>query len=407
MKATITIDSLAFGGDGVGRLQGMAVFVPGACPGDRLEVRITEKNRRFARARIETILTPGDARIDPSCPHAATCGGCQWQQVDYASQFAAKCAVVERALARYTPATVARFPAPATEGYRRRARLHWTGGRQGTLGFHAARSRRIVDLIACPQLEPALQPVVPLLHERLTGIAGARGEVELLAGYGAQVHIAVTAQHGASDQVFDVLAEPMERNCAGLRVSDGHTLRQQGAPDIALDARGLRAHAAVFTQANALQDAALRSAVQRAFATCDGGSLLEFHAGIGNFSLDLAERFNLVRAVESAPEAVQLLRGNTAGRGVEVVPEDANRFEWRQSTDAILLDPPREGAAPLMPRIAASRSPAVVYVSCDPMTLARDLAPLHAAGYRLDSVDIIDMMPHTYHVEVVCRLTYS
>ncbi len=400
----VRIDSLAFGGDGVGRHEGTVVFVPGTTPGDLVDVQIREKNRRFIRADIVQIVEAGADRVAAPCESYPACGGCQWQHVHYPAQFAAKRAIVERALQRFGNPEITHHPAPAPFDYRRRARLTFRADKELHAGFLARQSDQIVGLSNCMQLVPALDPVLPRLWQRLRAAGSGRGEIELLANHNEDIHIAVHSRT-PSNSWLDAFMAPALEGFAGLIGTSGADTRTSGSATIDLDDRGLRASARSFTQANAAQDAVLRNIVVRTVQSINAQNVLEFHAGIGNFTFDLAKVGCSVTAVESEPLAVALLRDNLTGLDATCHRADAESFTWSDKPDCILLDPPREGAQRLCQRIADSKVRHVVYVSCDPMTLARDLESLTAARFKLRSVDIIDMMPQTYHIETACFLS--
>lgn len=416
----LRIDSLAFGGDGVGRHEGTVVFVPGTAPGDVTLVRVRERNRRFIRAEVVRIVEPGPGRVPAICPVYPACGGCQWQHVDYQVQFNAKAAIVERALARFGETEIRHHPAPEPFRYRRRARLTFRFDDSLHAGFKGRQSDQVVDIADCPKLVPALDAALPSLRACLSTAFGkqpatpaparrkalppASGEVELLAGHGGVVHAAIQLRQPATTWVEAVLASP-PAGYAGLWIADPEQLRLTGSATVPLDHRGLMASARCFAQAHAGQDAVLRDVVKNAVSSLGTRTLLEFHAGIGNFTLDLAGAGCVITAVESSPVASALLRDNLAGYGVTSESADAEKYRWQSHPDCILLDPPREGAPDLCRSIAASKVRNVIYVSCDPMTLARDVATLAAARFRLRTVDIIDMMPGTYHIEAACFLS--
>jgi len=405
----IRIESLAFGGDGIGRHEGLVVFVPETAPGDLLRVRITERNRRYLRAQALQVLEAGSSRIEPPCPAYPACGGCQWQHVDYASQFAAKVQMVSRALLQNSNAgssmpSLHEHPAPAPWGYRRRARLSFANHKSLHAGLLARESNRIVDTDVCAQLEPALQTAFRNFRGLLARLPNARGELELLANHNSEVHAAIRLRSRLPEHLDDIVA-PYLDHFAGLLITSQDHSRHFGKPSIKLDARGIDASADCFTQANRTQDAVLRRIVRERIEQTVPATVMEFHAGIGNFTVDIAASGIAVSAIESNPLAVDFLRRNVTGLNVETLCADAEQHRWTHNPDCILLDPPREGAPELCRHIAASKVRQVIYVSCDPMTLARDIRVLQGARFRLEQIHLIDMMPQTYHIEAVCFLS--
>lgn len=373
----LRIDALAAGGDGVGRTaEGRVVFVPRTAPGDRVKARIAALHPRYARAELEQILEPSPARVAPACAVFGECGGCSWQHVDYAVQCEAKRQIAEDALRRVgkltLPCPITLRPSPMPYAYRARARV---AVEEGRVGFRRANSRELCAVSRCPILcEPA--------EAQLAALAEAKpardGEWEIASGAGA--------------------ARAHEVGGAG--------------PALELDVAGekLRVSPGVFFQANPALHAALVESVARAAGR--GALAVELYAGCGFFTLALARGFERVIAVEADPAAVADLRHNLAragARGVEVVHERVEVALTRSLAavrpDAVALDPPRTG----LPRGAAAalcaRAPErIAYLSCDPATLARDLAALVAGGFALEAVEAFDLFPQTPHVEVLASL---
>ncbi len=403
---TLTIDSLAAGGDGVGRDDtGRVTFVSRAAPGDRVRVALVETKKRFARGVVDAILEPADCRVKPPCPYfeAASCGGCQWLHVSAEAQAKAKRDIVASALRRFVDQGLAIeelvSPGPAL-GWRRRARWHWVRRKRGqvVLGFFAWRSQRVVDVETCPQLEPALQDALAVLRGDLTPGLSGRGTVSAVAGQGGDVHIDIEGPCRPDAAEALVGRGPI----AGVSLGK----RRFGAESVALDA-GARAAAGDFAQASAGGNRALLDAVDDLSAPRSGLRILELYAGSGNITRILRRGAREVVACE-----LELPQHRTTGERSEgdapvvwSVGDAAEKVEeleaYDEAFDLVVLDPPRTGAAAVMPGIAALRPDRALYVSCDPATLARDLDILCSAGYRAVRARPIDLMPQTAHVEVV------
>ncbi len=382
----LRIDSLAAGGDGVGRdSAGRVVFVPFAAPGDRLRVRLVEEHVRFARGEIDAVVEASPARVTPPCPVFGTCGGCAWQHLAYETQVEAKRAIVRDALERIgklgSLPPLGFMASPAPFGYRGRARVRLE---HGQVGFRQRRSHALCAVTACPLL-------VPALDEALGAMAAAPpspdGEWELAVGDDGSVRTSA--------------------------LGTGATTRDSGATRIALVAAGERIHVSpgVFTQANAL----LRETLARAVldAAGSGQVALELFAGAGFFTIGLARRFARVIAVESDRDSTRDLTRNLANAKMRHVRVIEARVEtWLAAADAealraevVVLDPPRGGigaaAARALARLPARR---LVYLSCDPATWARDLAVLVSHGWQLAHVQGFDLFPQTPHVEALAVL---
>jgi len=295
--------------------------------------------------------------------------------------------------------------------WRRRARLRF---RSASIGYTARRSHRLVEVQACLQLEPALEAALAALRAQLGAALVGGGELSLVGSARAEVHVLIEAHEVAA------LAAPTAA-LVGAAGIVGVVLRPANGPDVTLGAAELDladdadapfyARADGFQQASAAGNAALRALVREAGGALAGLRVLELHAGSANFTRDLAAAAAHVVAVEEVAPAAALGARTLAARGL------ADRVEWRASTvgaaladpslrpDLVLLDPPRVGLGPgeavALARLGAAR---IVYVSCDPETLARDLATITAGGYRVAWATPVDLMPQTYHVESVVLL---
>jgi 23S rRNA (uracil1939-C5)-methyltransferase len=355
--------------------------VPATAPGDRVRVRIVEEHARHARGRVVELLEAGAARTDPVCAVFGTCGGCTWQHVSYPAQLEAKAAILRDALVRIgklTPPQDLRVqPSPSPYAYRGRARVLVAGGR---VGFRRRSSHALCATARCPILVPELEA---RLRELAARPPERDGEWELTAGEG-----------GATRAV------PLGREEA------------RGEPILVpVGADRLRVSPGVFLQSNALLLDALAGAVAEAAGS--GALAIELFAGAGFLTLGLARRFARVVAVEGSRDAAADLAEScrAAGRGnVEVIAEPveavlAARDRLPAGADALVLDPPRRGLPPGSAEALAELAPRrIALLSCDPATLARDLAGLRARGFALTDVRGFDLFPQTAHVEALAVL---
>lgn len=405
----VEIDGLAFGGDAVGRQRdpegektpsdGRATFVPLAAPGERVRVRIERQKDRVAWGELLSIERPGPARVTPPCPVFGTCGGCQWQHVGLDVQRESKRAVVARALRVDLPPV--REAGPAF-GYRDRAK--WAVGKGGALGFRARRTHDVVDQMVqgkfvCLLPGPQLARAYPALHAMARGLAPG---VEVEAQAGAEgVHVNVASADATSAghalREVDRLAAA---GVVGLSVG-GQPVWGREAVDVAEPGSApLPVPAGGFAQVGRAANAALVAAVIEAVGD-DPGAIVELYAGSGNFTRHLATRWpGQVHANDGDPAAVARGRANVPGATWTPRPPAV-------AADTILLDPPREGADREQLQIASRARRRVVYVSCDPQTLARDARFLTSAGFRLTGALALDLMPQTFHVEVIATFQRS
>jgi len=393
----VHVHGLATGGDAVGRQQGgahdgRATFIPLAAPGDEVRARVVREKARVAWAELVEIRRASPLRVNPPCPYFGVCGGCQWQHVTLDAQRAAKRDLVARALG----APVDEMIAPSTSGYgyRDRARLVVQGG---AVGFRARRSHDVVDIERCLLLgDEAGRALAAVRAQRAALPSGA--EVDLQAG-AEGVHVAVRARAAFGGQGASSVAGAWK--AAGIvgttiAAGDGPPLAS-GAADVDVSEPGgspLRIPAGGFAQVGRAANAALIAAVMRAIGDAPG-AVLELYAGSGNFTRHLL------------PRATQVVAHDADARAVDRGRQNAPAASWCQgrlpavAADTVLIDPPREGLDGENFVVAAKARRRLVYVSCDPQTLGRDATRLRAHGFVLRHVAALDLMPQTFHVEVV------
>lgn len=377
----LEITSLAAGGDGVGRdANGRVTFVPRAAPGDRVRVKLVTEKASFARGAILEVTTPSQSRVAPACDaFERGCGGCHWLHVARPAQLEAKQALVASALRGFDGLVIEAVAAPAPAlGWRRRARFH---SRNGRLGLFAGRTHDIVPIARCPQLEPALDAALQFLATKslpdgeVALLASARGDVAV----GLQKHWAPAASLIGHAGIVGVCAGPTGR-------FGDHVLEIEP---------GLWSGPWDFAQASAAGNAALVDLARTALGP-GPGTVIELYAGSGNLTRAFAADGWAVQPSDLVAPAREV--ANFSVGPVEQMLASA------RVCDAIVLDPPREGAAAAIDGMIALSPRTIVYVSCDPATLARDANRLVAAGYRAERAWPIDLMPQTAHIEVVMRL---
>jgi 23S rRNA (uracil1939-C5)-methyltransferase len=417
------VEKAVYRGLGLLRHEGRVLLVPRAHPGDRVRVRVESVKTGYARGVVEAVLerSPG-ARPSP-CPLFDRCGGCAHQDLAYADQLRIKEAVLRDALDRARvrwSGPVPIVPSPE-EGWRTRARLHLQSVQgQWRLGLHREGSHEVLDLEACLQLSPAMNRAQRALLQALADRpqwAAAVSEVDLAESIDGRSLVAALATGWRPEQAtaLSSLADAVPW-LTGLGAWVGPERRRsylplRGMPFVEDEVLGLRlrAHVGSFFQVNRFLVGELARAVTE--WTPPGGRLLDLYAGVGLFALAAGRQADEVRGLELNPLAVEDARTNARRAGVGHVRIEAGDVAqglsaWRTSADErVILDPPRTGAGPEVVRLLAQRSPAaVVYVSCDPPTLARDLVAFERAGYRLDALQAFDLFPDTFHVETVARL---
>jgi 23S rRNA (uracil1939-C5)-methyltransferase len=409
--AVVEITGMTFGPFGIGRLDGKAMMVPGAAPGDLLEVSITEERRGYVVARAERVLRPASVRRTPPCPYLPRCGGCDWQQISYPAQARIKAEVIAASLNRalgieLDPAMLLE-PAPAEFAYRSRIRL--AVGRDGRMGFHEAGSRRLVEVDQCMLAAPEIF----LPHELVREVECE--EVELVADRGREIvvaHLARPPRPAALAHAARIVECDTRLAGAVLRAGKSRYVIGNAAMAIELEpGLELEVDADLFSQVNRAQNLGLIAAVMEMAAPAEGVRVLDLFCGSGNFSLPAARRRAAVMGVDADAAAVAAAARNAARLNIPAVQFTAmeaaelTRFlsAAHYRPDVVILDPPRAGARGLIEPIAAMRAARVIYVSCDIATLARDLRALCACGYRITAVRALDFFPNTHHAEVVVR----
>jgi 23S rRNA (uracil1939-C5)-methyltransferase len=345
-------------------------------------VRIVERRKKYARAVIDRILKPSATRRQPACAHFGDCGGCQLQHLDYGTQIEAKAGFIRDSLSRIgridwtDPVDIVSGPELA---YRSRARFQVNTARN-LVGFRRARSNEICDVRRCPVLVPQLEGALDSVRSAMAA-RGVDPEVRELWLAADRDNVSVDPELPGLERGY------LEEKVAG---------------------KTYRFAPAVFFQAN---QNLIEGLVAEVIKNESGSIAIDLYAGVGIFALSLADRFERVIAVESHEDSARLARHNAlanSANNVEIMCSDVRDLEMagaaREKIDLVVLDPPRTGAAEAIPLIRQLQPSRVTYVSCDPVTMARDLRNLLDGGYEMVSLIAFDLFPQTYHVECVVRL---
>jgi 23S rRNA (uracil1939-C5)-methyltransferase len=409
---SLTVERLTFGPDALAHMDGQVVFVPFAAPGDGIRARLRQRTRDYVRAELVDLVHPGAARTTPACGAFGRCGGCQWQHVTLAEQRRAKRAIVAeqlRHLGGLRDVEVRPTLAADGLGYRSRITLVAEGRR---LGYHRARTHVLEEVQACPIAAPAIDAHLETVRRWPALLRTALERVTIAEAPGG---VAVVGVLAASPVPPDVEAtesflvdEPSIRG-AILRHRDDRIVVGDATVRVDLEAGlALEAPADAFAQVNVAANRLLVRTVVELGAFPAGAHVLDLYCGIGNFALPLARRGVRTLGIERDRHAVAAAQENAERLGLDarfvagdVVAELARSTE---PVDGVVLDPPRAGAAAALPALAARAPRRIVYVSCDPATLARDLGILAGHGYALRAVQPIDLFPQTFHVEAVALL---
>ena len=433
MPLTLAIESIDHEGQGIARNEGKAVFVEGALAGEVVEVRVTRVKPSFEKAVVERVVKPSPFRVTPACPHFGVCGGCSMQHLDPRAQLAAKQRVLEdnlQHIGKVRPELV--FPAieGLHWGYRRRARIsvrYVTKKDTVLVGFHERKSSFVADMRECrvlpPHVSALLMPLRALigsmqLRDRLPQIEYAEGDglpMLVLRHMEPLPDADINALRAfANEHKVQWYLQPKGPDTAHPLPGEAHTL------GYTLSEFGLRYRfqPTEFTQVNPDINAML---VRRAVQLLDLNAedrVGDLFCGLGNFTLPIAQRAAFTLGIEGSAPLIARARANAVDNGLQAKTEFAvadlfeiapDWFAGLPPLNKLLIDPPRDGAMAVvnaLPAAAEGRLQRIVYVSCNPSTLARDAAILvNEKGYRLRGAGVANMFPHTAHVESIALFT--
>jgi len=444
MSIEVELTDLAYGGDAVGRYEGRVLFVPGGIPGERVSVEIIEERRGHARAELLEILRPAPERVEPQYP-LLTDSGCQWQHIAYPAQLTWKAHIVRQLLVRIgkQPDAIVHptigMPGGVSPWHYRNIAL-FSVGPEGEVGFKLTDSHEIQDLESCELLHPALDMAYQRVRGKLKQYFG-ESLAEMIQGFQIRGAIGAVSTSGSPSAAKAVptllsiharpgsilenpqdLAQELMTAAPGIvgviieRVGGryGRVIAgQEFLTDVVLGRR-FRISADSFFQVNMVQTPVL---AERAVAMLEpqlADVVLDGYSGVGLFSMFLSPLTARVIAIESQPGAVIDARANATMNNLNNIMSLEGTLERllgqlyyrRERVDLALVDPPRAGCHPKALQALQSLAPrAICYVSCDPSTLARDIASLCMNGrYRLVAAQPIDMFPQTYHIECIALL---
>jgi 23S rRNA (uracil1939-C5)-methyltransferase len=416
----VQIEKPVYGGAFLARVEGKAVFVPMTLPGEQARVHVTEEKRGYATAEVEQIVTAAPERTRPQCKHFGACGGCQYQHVEYAAQLEIKRAILRETLER------ARVRAPdamailADEPWEYRNRIRVAFDPDGRAGYRGRRSHEVIAIEECPIAAPLLVRAAMVAGELVRALPGRErpADISLFCDAEETALLASAATAGGTTRWFEGFAQALadgvpetkgfELATPGGRGREARRVARWGASSLPYRAAGFdyRVDQGAFFQANRrLVDGLVNCATKG----LNGGLAWDLFAGVGLFARRLAQQFERVIAVEAAPNAMAALKENLRECGARAVKATTLEFlrggGKRERPDAIVVDPPRTGlGADTTEMIGQIAAPQMVYVSCDPATLARDLSALAVMGYSIERITLADLFPQTFHLETVVAL---
>jgi 23S rRNA (uracil1939-C5)-methyltransferase len=422
------IESLDHEGRGVAHVDGKAIFIEGALPGEVVEYASDRRKKNYEKAHAVRVLRSSSQRVAPPCPHFGTCGGCSMQHLNLSGQTAAKQRVLEDALwhlARLKPEQVLPPIAGTGSAYRTRARLsvrHVASKGGALVGFREKHSSYVAVMDSCAVLPAHVSALIPRLKTLVEGMSqpDRMPQIEVAVGGSRTVLLLRHLEPLSADDLERLRVFADEHRIVWYLQSKGLDsvilFHPPGAPMLNYElpdfGLNLQFHPTEFTQVN---HGVNRMLVRRAMLLLKpqaGERIADLFCGLGNFTLPIARLGAHVLGVEGSAELVKRAQGNATANGLAALCEFsvANLFEVTEdsfaalgSFDKLLIDPPREGAIALVKALPAEGGPRrIVYVSCSPATLARDAAVLvHEKGYRLCGAGIANMFPHTSHLESI------
>lgn len=416
----VTIESMAFGGAGIAKNEGKVFFVKGGLPGDTVEINIVKDKGSYAEAIISEVITPSPNRVNPACAVFDKCGGCQLQRLEYSSQVQEKENIVSDTLSRiggYHKTEIEPIvPSGSPYSYRNRVVLStWFYAGRWHLGYNQEKSNRKVAVKSCPIANEPINKAIFRLSEVLSSLSDPHYPLD-------KIYIASNADHA-----FITLVPRDIRKGDSLKTLLKHLQRYEetelvsviGKHEITFGNIILNntyfLSPSVFVQANPGINEAMIETVLEWVELSGTEMVLDLYSGIGNFSIPLARVSEKVVGVEINNNAIRLAKSAAEENGITNITFRNSRSHLiidemtanGDTFDLIVLDPPREGAKELIAGIAELHPAKIIYISCDPATLARDLKKFGELGYKLIKVRPFDMFPQTYHIETICLLVKS
>jgi 23S rRNA (uracil1939-C5)-methyltransferase len=419
-QITLEIESLSYGPSGIARFDGQVIMIPTTAPGDRVAARIIETKGHYAIGETIRVISPSRDRVLPPCPYVGECGGCPWQHVRYEAQLQAKQKSIEDALRRIGKLDAFELrpiiPSLNEFGYRRRIRLQVDQNRR--LGFYQAASHRLAEIDTCLIAAKEAAGCIETLRAWLPKITTPVEHIEIATGDepGETVVIASSPAYFLSvDETTCARLLEQESYIRGLIIRGREWRQTWGDTKLSVNTGdGIRfvVEADVFTQINPDGNRKILRELLNAGEFSSADRVLELYCGAGNFTLSIGKRVDEVVAVEGYRPAIQSAKMSAQLNDIDHihwinahVPAAVERLAaQREKFSKIVLDPPRAGAKRIDRELASFSADKILYISCNPTTLARDASALSKHGYKLTVVQPVDLFPQTFHVEIIATM---
>ena len=421
----LLIESLAYGGSGIGHHNGKVVFVPLVAPGDRVRCSVSRQKKRFVESEVDQLLVSSDARIAPACPVFGKCGGCQWQHLPYSEQCIWKERIFKDFLLRklgVSPEVVLPIvPSPQEWGYRSRVQFKCVDTSKGfQVGFYRRGSHNVIPVASCPIIHPALNQAKELLRVWISNTRWAKQVPQIDLAVDDQDRVRAVI-HSLVSNVDDFVAH-LKLRAADSGIALFVQSNRKAAPlhvcgplelivEVDIPVLRLGYGPGGFAQINLPQNRAMVREVIGSLISNPPSRVLDLFCGMGNFSLPVARLAQEIIGVEAYPQSIEMARlnarlneiGNAAFFAREAFGA-ATLYGSDLPLDLVILDPPRSGAYDVVRELVAVQPAKILYVSCDPPTLVRDLQVLLNDGYRLTWSRPFDLFPQTHHTESISFL---
>jgi 23S rRNA (uracil1939-C5)-methyltransferase len=399
----VTIDKLAYGGDALGKLpDGRVIFVPYTLPGELVRVRMVEDKPKFARGELVEMLKAAPERVVPRCVHFTTCGGCHYQHLSYSDQLITKSAILREQLERLggiinpPHVDIVSIPEPSWN-YRNHVQFHLTD--EGRLGFKEAHSNHTLPIMECHLPVTLINETWPRIEiEPIRGLE----RISVRSGWQDEMMLVFEC---SDDQTLDFNIENLTISVIQKRPSGNLILAGSDHLDMEVSGRKFRVSSTSFFQVNIVQAEAMVKEITAYPPLYDAKTVLDVYCGVGLFSSFLAPKARQLVGIELSPDACDDYSYNLDefdNVSIYEAPAEDVLSSINFNPDVIVVDPPREGLGrKTLEGILSQGASHLIYVSCDPATLARDGKHLVSGGYTLVKVVLVDMFPQTFHIESI------
>lgn len=401
----IKIDKLSYGGAGIGASDGKIVFVKRGLPGDELEVIVRKDKKNYAVAEVLNIITPSSSRVEPGCPVFGECGGCQWQDLEYTCQLAEKQNIVVESIERLGKIDVHGVqpvvPSPLEYGYRSRIVLSLVKNGDGfSVCFFEEGSKRKIPIDYCPVANQQVNECIRKVSRFFSTskqLPGTPGKVYIVSG---DNNAGITVLFRNKKSKFKMNLDPDSLSLTGKKETEvGFKMWNKHFISVP----------SLFMQSNTGVSSLMTDTLKQWVTDCGAENVLDLYCGFGNFTIPVSDIADSTTGVDSNSLAINYARKNAymndTGNTVFITDNADSYLRTNKAYfDTVILDPPRDGAKVCAGLLSKMKPANIIYISCNPATLARDIAGLYSSGYRIRQVKPFDMFPHTYHIECMVLL---